>query len=120
MSNPSGRDSARRAAEAASQPEAQAAPEPGNGTPPQRKGQVHLKSPQSLERLRDRVREAARELERLRKENTALATRIRELEARPAVDAEGTLLIFDEDPDVLREKVEGFIEALDKYLARAG
>lgn len=85
---------------------------------PKRRPPVSLKNPQSLERLRDRVKKAARELERLRQENAALAERIRHLEARPAVDLEGTVLAFDEDPDLLREKVEGFIQAIDTYLAK--
>ena len=85
---------------------------------PRRRPPVSLKNPQSLERLRDRVKKAARELERLRLENAALAERIRHLEARPAVDLEGTVLAFDEDPDLLREKIEGFIQAIDTYLAK--
>lgn len=79
---------------------------------------IPLKGPQSLERLRDRVKKAARELERLRTENAALTERLRRLESRPAVDLDGTVLAFDEDPDVLREKVEGFIQAIDTYLAK--
>lgn len=83
-----------------------------------RRSTVSLKSPQSLERLRDHVKKAARELERLRTENAALTERIRRLETRPAVDLDATVLAFDEDPDVLREKVEGFITTIDAYLAR--
>lgn len=83
----------------------------------QRSSPVYLKNVQSLERLRERVKKAARELERLRKENSALAERIRQLETRPAVDLDSTLLMFDEDPEVLREKVEGFIRSIDAYLA---
>ena len=71
-----------------------------------------------LERLRDRVKKAARELERLRTENAALTERIRRLETSPTVDLEGTVLAFDEDPEMLREKVEGFITTIDAYLAR--
>jgi hypothetical protein len=83
-----------------------------------RQNTILLKGPQSLERLRDRVKKAAHELERLRTENAALTERIRRLESRPAVDLDGTVLAFDEDPDVLREKVEGFIQAIDTYLAK--
>ena len=71
-----------------------------------------------VERLRDRIKKAARELERLRTENAALTERIRQLETSPVVDLEGTVLAFDEDPDILREKVESFITAIDAYLAR--
>lgn len=82
------------------------------------KRRVSLKSPQSLERLRDRVQTAVRELDRLHKENAVLTERIKDLEKRPAIDGVGTLLDFDENPDTLREKVEGFIEAIDQYLAK--
>ena len=94
------------------------APPTGSAETPKRRSTVPLKSPQSLERLRDRVKKAARELERLRAENAALTERIRQLETSPAVDLEGTVLAFDEDPDILREKVEGFIKTIDEYLTR--
>ncbi len=101
----------------AAQQDAQPASDDGADTPKQR-STVSLKSPQSLERLRDHVKKAARELERLRRENAALSERIRRLETSPAVDLDGTVLAFDEDPDVLREKVEGFLTAIDTYLTR--
>jgi hypothetical protein len=82
------------------------------------KRRVPLKSPQSLERLRDRVQAAVHELDRLRKENAALTERIEQLETRPTLDVDDTLLAFDEHPDALREKVEGFISAIDQYLAK--
>jgi hypothetical protein len=73
---------------------------------------------QVLERLRERVEVAARELERLRKDNILLARRIAELEARPAVEQDQSFLVFDESEEVLRRKVEGYIQAIDAYLAR--
>lgn len=79
-------------------------------------GPVRLKAPQSLERLRDRVQAAADELARLRRENAALAARIRDLETRPAADPDASLLILDEEPEALRRKVQGFIDAIDRYL----
>ena len=78
-----------------------------------------LRSLQAVARLRERVEAAVRELERLRQENAALAERIRQLEANPAADFEGTLLTFDEDPDAVREQVERFIATLDRYLDKA-
>ena len=79
---------------------------------------VRLKSIGSLERLRDRVENAAHELKRLREENQALSERVRELESRPAVDAQGTFLSLEHDPELLRRKISGFIEAIDRYLER--
>lgn len=73
---------------------------------------------QVLERLRERVEVAARELERLRKDNVLLARRIAELEARPAVDDDQSFLVLDENQEVLRKKVEGYIQAIDAYLSR--
>lgn len=112
MNNGSGPDDATHASE---QP--QPASNPG-GPPSKRRGPVPLKSPQSLERLRERVKQAAHELERLRKENAALATRLQRLETHADVDFDGTVLAFDTDPEDLREKVEGFIKTIDAYLAR--
>ena len=72
----------------------------------------------SLERLRDRVEVAAREMRRLRDENGALAERIQELESRPAVDPHGTFLSLDHDPDVLKRKISGYIDAIDRYMEK--
>ena len=79
---------------------------------------VMLHGMESLQRLRDRIMKTLQELERLRTSNAELAERIRELEKRPHVDLDGTVLAFDEDPQQLREKVEGFIRAIDTYIAK--
>ena len=70
----------------------------------------------ALERLRLRVGDALRELDRLRAENDRLAARVAELETE-ADRAADAVTIAGEDPEALRAKVEGFIEALDQYLA---
>ncbi len=114
MSNGSGQDPAGDTRHDAEQPP----PAPTHGEKPKRRGSVHLQSPQSLVRLRERVKQAAHELERLRKENAALAERIEQLETHPDINLDGTVFAFDADPDVLREKVEGFIKTIDAYLAR--
>ena len=114
MSNGSGQDPAEGTPHAAEQP----APASDHDEMPKRRGTVPLKNPQSLERLRDRVKQAAHELDRLRQENAALAQRIQQLETRPAADFDGTVLAFDTDPDALREKVKGFIKTIDTYLAK--
>lgn len=112
----------------ASSPKKTPSPEPATGTeghagregdtpPSKRKGTVHMKSPKSLERLRDRVGEAAREILRLRKENAALAQRLEELEAQQATFPPGaTMLTFEKDPEILRKQVEHFIQTIDRYL----
>lgn len=91
--------------------------ETGTGRP-EPTAPVQLKSSKSLERLKTRVIQATGELERLRKENAALAQRISELEAGPLLDREGVALSFEEEPEVLRRKIESFIEAIDTYLAQ--
>lgn len=77
---------------------------------------MHLKGPRSLERLRHHVEEAAHELERLREENKRLHERLQEAESRPVVDADEAVVTFDDDPEVLRQKVNSFIEVIDQYL----
>jgi hypothetical protein len=72
----------------------------------------------SLERLRDRIEVAAHELKRLREENDGLRQRIGELEARPDAGSKGTLPSIEHDPEVLRKKIGGFIEAIDRFLER--
>ena len=67
----------------------------------------------ALDRLRDRVEKAAREIERLRAENLELAARVREIDA----GAGGPSLDFGGDPAEMRAQVEGFIEAVDRLLA---
>lgn len=75
-----------------------------------------LKSYKSLERLRDRILLASRELTRLRAENAELHRQVEELKATGGGKVEGTPLILTETPAVLRAKVESFIEAIDQYL----
>ena len=65
----------------------------------------------SLEQLRDRVTRAVAEILRLREANRTLAQRIAHLESERAPG-----LQLDDDPEALREKITGFIEALDRFL----
>ena len=88
-------------------------------TPPDEPARpTSVKSLSALEKLRDRVEVAARELERLREENQALAGRLAELEANPLAGQESTFIPLDEDPELLRRKVSGFISAIDEYLGQ--
>jgi hypothetical protein len=68
----------------------------------------------ALTRLRDRVETAAREIERLRTENAALAHRVAELQDSGAPHP---LLSDGEPPEALRARVEAFIASLDRVLA---
>ena len=74
-------------------------------------------SSRSLRKLRDRVERAAHELRVLREENTSLQERVAELEAISTEKLpEGNAFFFESDPESVKRKVEGFIQAIDRYL----
>ena len=70
----------------------------------------------SLSHLRDRVDAALREVERLRAENAALAKRLIELEDG-ASDGPSFSFGEGENTDVLKTRVQGFIDLVDGLLA---
>lgn len=84
-----------------------------------RAGRTHFKGTRSLERLKDRIQLAVRELRRLRDENAALAQQVEALQQRASGSAEGTPVVFTEDPAQLRTRIDSFIETIDQYLAHA-
>lgn len=69
-----------------------------------------------VRRLRAKVKRAATLLKRLEAENERLRQRVKELEDRPAVPDDKTILALDDDPDALRDQISSFIEAIDAYL----
>lgn len=69
----------------------------------------------TLARLRERVEAAVREIERLRADNAALAERVGELQG--ALGDDGPPPVLPGDPDTLRTRVQGFIDAIDEVLA---
>lgn len=69
-----------------------------------------------LQRLHARVEQAVETIDRLRDENERLRQRVAELESRPAVPDDKTLLLMDDDREALREQIAGFIDAIDRYL----
>jgi hypothetical protein len=81
-----------------------------------------IKGTRALRRLRERVERVALELRALREENASLQERIAELEASPGIErSEGNVAyMLDADPDSLKKKVEGFIQAIDQYLEDNG
>ena len=75
----------------------------------------------ALSHLRDRVETAAREVERLRAENAALAQRV--LELQDARDDRAPSFSFGgegEDVEALRVRVQGFIDTIDGLLRAGG
>ena len=79
---------------------------------------TRLRKVESLERLKDRVEAAADEIVRLRTVNNDMASDIADLRSTiAAAESERKrAVVFDENPDELREKVRGFISAIDDYL----
>ena len=73
----------------------------------------------ALSRLRERVEAAAREIERLRTDNATLAARVAELQDGLGDDAPMLSLPDAGDPEALRARVQGFIDAIDEVLATA-
>ncbi len=93
-------------------------PQAADASDTQAQPAASLRDTESLQRLRDRVEQAVAEIARLRDENTALAARLREIDSRPASDAHRIALAPGEEPEALRRKITGFIEAIDRYLER--
>ena len=72
----------------------------------------------ALELLRDRVVRAVEEITRLRSTNAELAERVRHLEQLHGV-SNASSFVLDEDPEALKEKISGYIKAIDAYLEEA-
>ena len=79
---------------------------------------VALRGAESLRQLRDRIKKAIEELNRLRTENQKLADRIAELERGPVFDENNTIITFNTPPHLLRKRIDSFIDAIDAYLAK--
>jgi hypothetical protein len=70
-----------------------------------------------LRRLRERVEAAVAELERLRAENAALASRVAELEGGDA--GAPTIPLPSSNGEDMRARLDGFIAAIDQALREA-
>lgn len=69
-----------------------------------------------VRRLRAQVEQATSALKRLQAENERLRRRVEELEQRPALQPDTTTFVFDDEPGALRDRISGFIDAIDLYL----
>ena len=84
------------------------APRPDEPRPPASSDEPARTEWRALARLRERVETAAREIERLRAQNAALASRLAE--------SGGPALPLDGDPEEVRAQIQGFIDAIDRVL----
>lgn len=80
------------------------------------RGPAHLKGSRSLERLRDRIELAVKELHRLRQDNADLQKQLDSFRSQGLETFEGTVVTFADSPSALRTKVETCIDAIDRYL----
>lgn len=71
---------------------------------------------EAVKRLHTQVARAVTAIESLKEENRRLRERVEELEQRPDVSDDETVVTFPSDPDSLRETITHFIDAIDGYL----
>ncbi len=70
----------------------------------------------ALEHLRDRIVHAVEEITRLREVNAELAGRVEHLEKVHGVSSGTSSFVLDENPEVLKEKIAGYIKSIDAHL----
>lgn len=75
---------------------------------------------EAVKHLHTQVARAVTAIESLREENRRLRERVEELEQRPEVGEDETVVTFPADPESLRETVNRFIDAIDGYLQEGG
>jgi regulator of replication initiation timing len=71
---------------------------------------------EAVKHLHTQVARAVTAIESLREENRRLRERVEELEQRPEVAEDETVVTFPADPESLRETINRFIDAIDVYL----
>jgi len=81
-----------------------------------KRGSAHLKGTRALERLRDRIDLAVKELHRLREENTALRRELEAVHRGKDDSVDGTQVVFTESPDELRQKLEDYIALVNDII----
>lgn len=81
-----------------------------------KRGSAHLKGTRALERLRNRIDLAVKELHRLREENTVLRREMEAVQNRKDDTVDGTQVVFTESPDELRQKLEDYIALVNELI----
>ncbi|GMQ82501.1 MAG: hypothetical protein BMS9Abin05_1955 [Rhodothermia bacterium] len=82
----------------------------------QKQGSSRPRGTASLQRLKDRIGLAVKELSRLREENASLHKQIDSLRTDGIASVEGTSVVFTESSEALRSQVEKYIEAIDRSI----
>ena len=75
--------------------------------------------PRSLERLKDRVELAIKELQRLRSENASMKKQIDSIQSQGPAAGDGTAVVFNESPEALKAQIKQYIEAIDRLTAQS-
>jgi len=83
------------------------------------RGSSHMDGTKSLERLRDRVNLAVKELQRLREENASLRKELKSSQKARAATDEGSVIHFNEGPAELRSQVQALIDSIDERIEKA-
>lgn len=80
------------------------------------RGSAHMKGTKALERLRDRIDLAVKELARLREENSALRKELKAGQKARSEPGDGAIIHFNESPSRLREEIQALIDAVDERI----
>ena len=83
-----------------------------------KRGPAHLKGTQALERLRNRIDLAVKELHRLREENHSLQKELEGLRKGGGSSEDGTAVRFTESADDLRASLEQYIGTIDELIRK--
>ena len=83
-----------------------------------KRGPSHLAGTQALERLRDRIDLAVKELQRLRDENAALHKELDAIRRGGRAASDGTDVTFTESTDQLRAQLNRYIGTIDELIRK--
>lgn len=83
-----------------------------------KRGPSHLAGTQALERLRDRIDLAVKELHRLREENAALHKELDAIRRGGKSVVDGTEVQFTESADALRAQLNRYIGTIDELIRK--
>ncbi len=74
---------------------------------------------EALDRLRAGIEAAVNEVNELRRKNEALEERVHDLQQRPEVSSDATVLMLDDGPEEVRQRIEQLIKTIDSRLAES-